>query len=152
MSRTCTAVAGAPRAFTLLQRVQVISADFVELSVLKDRQDVPIHDALAHLLGAVSHPGAGQPFLGHFAKGLGGGQPAFLALLLQRRGLAQGDGLLGIDQLFARQGQRHAGRSIATDGQRLPASVKTAIVAEGDGTDRRYRHVHSVAVKSLVVF
>lgn len=61
---------------------QVIGGDFVELPVLEGRQDVPINDALAHRLGAIGHASANQPLLGHVAKGLGGGQPALLALLL----------------------------------------------------------------------
>lgn len=44
----------------------------------------------------------------HFPERLGGGQPALLALLFQRGGLALGDGFLGVNQLFAGGCQRNA--------------------------------------------
>src|SRR5260370_11653080 len=84
------------------------------------------------------------------AKGLGGGRSAFFALLLKRGRLALGEGPLCVDQLLAGQGKGDAGRPIADDGQRLTAPVETVIVAEGDGTGRRYRHVHPIAVGSLI--
>lgn len=132
------------------QRAQIVGTDLGEQSVLEDGKDVAVDDALAHCTRAVSHAGIGQPAGQHVAKGLGRSQPALLALLLQRGGLALSDSLLGVDQPFAGQGQRNPGWPIAADGQRLAATVETVVVAEGDGTDGRYRHVHSVAVRSLI--
>ena len=132
------------------QGAQVIGGDFVEQAVLEGWQDVPIDDALAHRSRAVGHPSASQPLGGHVAEVLGGGQAALLALLLVRRRLALGDGLLGIQQLFAGHRERNARRPVAANGQGLAAAVETVIEAEGDGTGGRYRHIHSIPVRSLI--
>lgn len=150
MSRIWTAVAGAPRAFTFPQRAQIVGADLGKQSVLEDGKDVAVDDTLAHCARAVGHAGIGQPAGQHVAKGLGRSQPALLALLLQRGGLALSYHLLGVNQPFASQGQRNPSRPVAADGQRLVATVETVVIAEGDGTDGRYRHVHPIAVRSLI--
>ena len=64
------------------QGAQVISGDFVEFSILEERQNVPIDDVLAHSLEAVYHPGACYPLGGEVTKSLGSGQPELVALLL----------------------------------------------------------------------
>jgi hypothetical protein len=96
------------------------------------------------------HLGVGKPSGSHVAEILGSGQPALLALLLVRRGLALGNGFFGVEQLFAGHRQGNAGRPVTADGQRFPPAVETVIVAEGDGTGCRYRHVHAVTVGCLV--
>ena len=89
---------------------------------------------IAVATGAGGHAGASQPLPGHRAEGLGGGQPALRALFLQRRGFALRNGLLGVNQLFASQRQRNTGRSVPADRQSFATSVKTVVIAEGDGT------------------
>src|SRR5690606_14630501 len=85
-----------------------------------------------------------------FTEILGGVEAPLSALLLKRGRLAQGDHTLGIEQLLASHGQGNASWPIAADGQRFSASIETVVVAKGDGTGRRYRHVHTIAVESLV--
>lgn len=116
------------------------------LPVLEGRRDVPINDALAHRLGAVSHSGACKPLLSHLVEGFSGGQAAFLALLLKWGRLDLSDGFLGVDQFFTSKRQRSTSRSVAANGEGFAASVETVVLAEGDGTGRRYRYVHPVAV------
>lgn len=41
-------------------------------------------------------------------------------------------------------------QAIAPKGQGFPASVETVIVAKGDGTAGRYRHVNPIAMRSLM--
>lgn len=103
-----------------------------------------------HRLRAVGHARTREPLLGHFPKGLGGGQPALLALLFQCGRRALGDGFLRVDQLFASECQRNASGFVVADGQRFAAAVETVIVAEDNGTDGRYRHVRPVSVQTLV--
>lgn len=144
-------MAGAPRAFTLLHKARkVIGGDFVEQPAPEHRQYVAVNDMLAHRAGAAGHLGVRQPLERYIAEVLGCGQPALLTLLLQCRGTASSNGLLGVEQLFAGQSQGDAARAVATDGQGLTAPVETVIVAEGDGTGGRYRHVHPIPVRSLI--
>lgn len=91
-----------------------------------------------------------QPAFRHLAEGPGGRQPPLGPLLLQHRGKALIDRALGAEQPLACHGQRHARRSVPSKRERLAASVETVVVAEGDGTGGRYRHVHTIAIKNLI--
>jgi hypothetical protein len=82
-----------------------------------------------------------QPLGAHVAEALGGGHAAHITLLLVRWGLALGDDLVGVDQLFTGHCQRNTGRPVPFNGQRLAPTIETVIVAEGDGTGSRYRYV-----------
>lgn len=64
------AVAGAPRAFTLLHNASRWSGggDFFHLAILEHQQDVAVDDVLAHRQGAVGHAGIGQLACRHAAK------------------------------------------------------------------------------------
>lgn len=151
MSRTWT---GRGRRSTGLHLVaqgpQVIGADLGEQSAFERRQDVAIDDALAHRTGAVGHAGIDQPATRNVAEGLRGGQAPLLALFFVGGRLALGDGPLGVQQLLARQSERDPGRAVPAQGERLPAAIETVVVTESDRACRRYRHVHVVAVRSLV--
>ncbi|MCY1229794.1 hypothetical protein D9M72_421810 [compost metagenome] len=132
------------------QGSQIVRGDFGQQPVFEDRQDVAVDDAFTHRARAVGHARTGQPLRQRFTEILGSVQAPFSALLLKRGRLAQGDHALGIEQLLASHGQGNASWPIAPDGQRFSASIETVVVAKGDGTGRRYRHVHPIAVGSLV--
>lgn len=139
-----------PPLYLVAQGAQVIGADLGEQPVFEGRQDIALDDAFAHRPGAVGHLGIGQPARGHIAERPDRRQPPLLPLLLVCRGLATGDGTLGVDQLFPRQEERDAGGAVPANDDGFPAAVETIVVTKSDGACRRYRHVHAVAVGNLV--
>jgi hypothetical protein len=64
---------------------QILGTDLGHPPVLKDREDVPINNRLAHGLGAVGHAVLSQPAPGVLAKASGFGQAALFALLFLSR-------------------------------------------------------------------
>jgi len=87
------------------QSPQVFGLDLGQQAVLKDRQDVPVDNVLAHGAGAVGQPCVGQPGVHRRAEGLDGDHPAFLALLFERRRGALEDGFARVQEQFARHRQ-----------------------------------------------
>ena len=140
-------MAGAPRPSPCCTAPVGHQGDFLQLPVLEDRQDVAVDDVLAHrpVLSAMRASASQRAVISPRSW-----RPSAAVWPAARApGKALIDRPLGVEQSLARHGQRHAGRPVPSERERLAAPAETVVVAEGDGADGRYRHVHAIAVKTL---